>query len=177
MLKNVDFRIAVLSIAILAGLAVESHAQQGRPPMRDHRVTSADSVTLVKANANVAQSQVQESISGSKRVIKTNGLPGHKVGRFPNNSNPNRITAQNKTYKVSLRPKTGRAKALQLAQLFGVAVNGVPFDPGAAEFWRGNPRLGWQYEALGGAIPLGLDSNYAMCNRPEPIIITGCLLD
>ncbi|WP_412555740.1 YHYH protein [Shimia sp. MIT1388] len=45
--------------------------------------------------------------------------------------------------------------------IFGVGVNGVPFDPGAAEFWRGNPRSGWQYEALGGAVPLGLDANYA----------------
>jgi len=44
---------------------------------------------------------------------------------------------------------------------FGFAVNGVFFDPGAAEFWQGDRESGWQYEALGGAVPLGLDENHA----------------
>jgi len=44
---------------------------------------------------------------------------------------------------------------------FGIAVNGIPFDPGAAEFWNRNPRSGWQYEAMSGAINLGLDGNNA----------------
>lgn len=39
-------------------------------------------------------------------------------------------------------------------------MNGVPFDPGAGVF-LGNPSLGWQYEALSGAVPLGLDENRA----------------
>ena len=42
----------------------------------------------------------------------------------------------------------------------GVAVNGVPLDPGTAEFWQGDPRSGWQYEALIGAVALGLDAKY-----------------
>jgi hypothetical protein len=40
-------------------------------------------------------------------------------------------------------------------------VNGVLFDPGAAEFWDDDPESGWQYEAKGGAIDLGLDANNA----------------
>ena len=46
-------------------------------------------------------------------------------------------------------------------QDFGIAVNGVPFDPGAAEFYLGDRQSGWQYEALSGAVPLGIDENYA----------------
>lgn len=156
-------RILALAVAILAGVAVETRAQQtgGRPPMRAHTATQSEPMKLERANASVKGGQVQETISGSKRTIRTNGLPTHSVGRFPNRGNPHRIKAQNKTYIVTTNPRVGRVKALKLAQLFGVAVNGVPFDPGAAEFWRGNPRSGWQYEALGGAVPLGLDANYA----------------
>lgn len=40
-------------------------------------------------------------------------------------------------------------------------MNGVPFDPGAAEFWDRDRNSDWRYEAIGGAINLGLDSNNA----------------
>ena len=42
---------------------------------------------------------------------------------------------------------------------FGIGVNGVLFEPGTAEFWMGNRSADWNYEALGGAVRLGLDSN------------------
>lgn len=157
-----NMRIFALICAILQGFAAEGHAQQGgRPPMRDHSATKSKALSLVKANTSIRGNQVQQSLSGSQRTIRTNTLPDHAVGRFPNRGNPHRIRSRNKVYKLSTSPRMGPAKPLQLAQLFGVAVNGIPFDPGAAEFWRGNPRSGWQYEALGGAVPLGLDSNYA----------------
>jgi hypothetical protein len=35
------------------------------------------------------------------------------------------------------------------------------FDPFAAEWWKGDPNSGWQYEPHGGAINLGLDSSNA----------------
>ena len=161
-----NYRIAALVVAIAAGFVVEANAQQGdRPPMRQHTVTKAQSVDLVAASITIKGNKVHETVSGSTRTIRTNGLPDHSVGRFPNRGNPHSIKAQNKTYKMTTNPKTGRARDLKLAQLFGVAVNGVPFDPGAAEFWQGNPRSGWQYEALGGAVPLGVDSNYAHVQR------------
>ena len=43
--------------------------------------------------------------------------------------------------------------------LFGVAVNGVPFEAGTAEFWNGD--RAWNYEAKSGKIDLGLDQNDA----------------
>ena len=42
---------------------------------------------------------------------------------------------------------------------FGVAINGVPFDPGAGDFYDGEP--GWQYEPLSGAISLGIVGSHA----------------
>jgi hypothetical protein len=32
--------------------------------------------------------------------------------------------------------------------LFGVALNGVGFDPGTAEFWNNDRRGGWNHAAL-----------------------------
>lgn len=40
-------------------------------------------------------------------------------------------------------------------------MNGVPFDPGAAEWYRAHRHGGWRYEALSGAVPLGIDHNHA----------------
>lgn len=44
---------------------------------------------------------------------------------------------------------------------FGVALNGVPFLPGAAEYWENDRSSGWRYEALSENINLGLDQNNA----------------
>ncbi len=52
-------------------------------------------------------------------------------------------------------------KPLELGWNFGVSIDGVVFDPLAAEYWNGDPRSGWSYNALGGAISLGLDENHA----------------
>ncbi|MEO0401446.1 MAG: YHYH protein [Pseudomonadota bacterium] len=95
------------------------------------------------------------------RIITSNGLPTHPVGTFPNAGNPNRIYAQSYTFEVPITPSVGVATPLERGASFGVAVNGVPFDPNAAEFWQGDPRAGWSYNALGGAVSLGLDANYA----------------
>ncbi len=46
--------------------------------------------------------------------------------------------------------------------LFGVAVNGVPFDP-SGPFWDRDARSGWQFEVLSptNAVALGIDVNRA----------------
>ncbi|SMP25768.1 YHYH protein [Shimia sagamensis] len=158
LLENV--KLGLLAVAIVVGAAASSDAQ-GRPPMRQHTATETEPLQLVKASKNAGRSKVSISKKGTKRVIRSNGIPSHKVGRFPNSGNPHRIEAQNYQFTVPLSPKKAARSVQGHLGTFGVAVNGVPFDPGAAEFWRGNPRSGWQYEALGGAVPLGLDANYA----------------
>ena len=108
-----------------------------------------------------AASSVAISIKGAYRYIRSNGLPNHGTGRFPNRGNPNAIRAQSYRFKMPARPKlSGRITRLG-RQPFGVAINGVVFDPGTAEYWRNDPRSGWRYEALGGAVRLGLDRNNA----------------
>ena len=123
----------------------------------------SESLQLVPATMTTRfRSQVSITEQRGFRIIQVNGIPAHAVGQFPNRGNPHSIAQSNGTYRVTLNPKQNRRlNPLQMNVNFGVAVNGVMFDPGAAEFWLGNPRSGWQYEALGGAVPLGLDANYA----------------
>ncbi|MDP4584249.1 MAG: YHYH protein [Verrucomicrobiales bacterium] len=98
---------------------------------------------------------------GESLRISANGIPDHRVGRFPNRGNPHTISPQAYEYSVSNRPEVaGEITPLRLSP-FGFALNGVFLDPGAAEFWMGRREGGWQYEALGGAVPLGLDENHA----------------
>jgi len=96
------------------------------------------------------------------RFIRADGLPDHATGQFPNRGNPNRISAQSYYFRVPLRPaKTGRAVFYRPNHLFGVALNGVVFDPNTAEYWNDDRRSGWMIEALSGARPLGMDQNNA----------------
>ena len=103
--------------------------------------------------------EVTIKIEGDFRVVRANGIPDHASGRFPNRNNPNSIYPQEYTFRVPVKP----AVANHLTDLgmhpFGVAVNGVVFDPKAAEWWRGDQR--WQYDPLAGVINLGVDTNNA----------------
>ncbi len=116
---------------------------------------------IQSAQAWSLKNSVEISVSGDKRIIRANGIPDHETGRFPNRNNPNTIRAQNYVLRVDAAPRIrDRIEILELGK-FGIAVNGVPFDPGAAEYWNRDRRSGWRYEAIGGTINLGLDKNNA----------------
>jgi hypothetical protein len=94
--------------------------------------------------------------------IKSNGIPFHEHGTFPNEHNPNVISAQDYNFRVPLHPQMAvKMTPVERRQLFGVAVDGVPFDPGTAEFFNNDHSSGWNYDALSGAVNLGMDDNNA----------------
>ncbi len=161
-MKAVDhIKMIVLAITIGLGYAAQSDAQ-GRPPLRVHTTTEVQNLKLVAANTRYKGGAVTIDETARKIKVSSNGVPSHLVGRFPNRGNPHEISGQSFTFSVPAQPKfSGQTTELTNRLYFGVALNGVPFDPGAAEFWNGNPRSGWTYEAMGGAVALGLDANYA----------------
>ncbi|TWU08327.1 YHYH protein [Stieleria varia] len=111
------------------------------------------------SHQSVAAGHVTIGIEGDFRVIESDGLPNHKTGQFPGPRNPNRISAQSHRFRVPVAPKVAEKTTPLQMHPFGVAINGVPLDPGAAEFWNRDRRSGWQYEALGGVVDLGLDQS------------------
>ncbi|MBL9114692.1 MAG: YHYH protein [Verrucomicrobiaceae bacterium] len=117
-------------------------------------------VILLGGQAVSAQdSTVRITVEGEKRVIEANGLPDHEPGRFPNRGNPNSISPQSYRYTVPAKPVVAGAPTKLQMQSFGIAVNGVPFDPNAAE-WHDDDRT-WQYEPMAGGIDLGVDKHHA----------------
>ena len=106
-------------------------------------------------------SQISITNEGGFRLIRANGLPDHLPGQFPNRGNPNGIAAQNYTFRVPLQPKGNEALTPGRGFPFGVALNGVVFDPGAAEWWQMDPRSGWTYDPISGSQKLGIDRHNA----------------
>lgn len=106
-------------------------------------------------------SRVSITVEGAQRVIRSNGIPDHETGSFPNRRNPNRISEQKNEFRMPAQPRrTGRVTKME-RQMFGVAMNGVPFDPFTAEYWQRDRRSGWRYEAMTGKTDLGLDQHNA----------------
>lgn len=118
-------------------------------------------LALTPAAAHAASTYVNISSDGNYRTVKSDGIPNHSTGAFPNAGNPNTIQEQDYTFRMLLNPKfSGTITHLSMYP-FGVAINGVPFDPGANEFWNGNRNSGWQYEAMSLGPRLGIDQNNA----------------
>lgn len=112
-----------------------------------------------KATATLGESKVAITVSGGERLIAANGLPNHATGQFPGRGNPHRISAQSYNFHVPTAPKAAARPTPANGAWFGVALNGVPFEPGTAEFWNGQRE--WVMEAKSGFIDLGLDQNSA----------------
>ena len=140
------------------------------PPLRRHTTVSKQPLRLVPARQRPSEkNRCNIESTPDARTIESNGIPAHNVGRFPNRGNPHAISRQNYRFRLPGSPKV--AKEVSPVHLtsrrgppnlpFGVAVNGILFDPGTAEYWNGDRSADWNYEALGGAVPMGIDENHA----------------
>lgn len=118
-------------------------------------------LTLISASSNGLQNEVSIKVEGDQRIITANGIPDHPTGQFPGRGNPNRIGPQQYRFTIPVHPTPAAQPTVLKMHAFGVAVNGVVLDPGAAEWWRGDPASGWQFEPLSGAIDLGTDESNA----------------
>ncbi len=134
---------------------------------------AATGPSLIKADSETpGQNKVTITVKGDKRVIESNGLPDHKIAKYPTKGNPNTISEQKYRFEVPANPKPATGQSGRGGSAWGVALNGVVFDPGTAEVYndgdRSNP---WHYEALMsnttmGTTPkikvgLGLDESHA----------------
>ena len=81
--------------------------------------------------ASLPAPQVSITESGKWRVIRSNAIPAHPTGLFPNRANPNAISAQHTEVRVPVAP-TWQGRATE-ARRPGIALNGVMFEPGTAE--------------------------------------------
>ncbi len=144
---------AALLIQLISGAANAHPGHDSDVPLQIKTVAG------LPADDGKTKSQVTITVKDGVRVITANGLPDHATGAFPNRGNPNSISEQNYTFRMPTEPQVA-AQITHLEHMpFGVALNGVVFDPGTAEFWNRDQR--WNYEAMSGKIDLGVDDNHA----------------
>lgn len=136
-------------------------------PAQAHETHDPHSAKAQIIPAAVEQSIVKMTKNDTYRYIRSNGIPNHKTGSFPNRNNPNSISSQSHNYRVTLAPQKNNQTKPQNG-LIGIALNGIPFEPGTAECYgqrrgsRPNPNCKWKEEAIvNGRGYLGLDSSNA----------------
>lgn len=154
---NMQFHL--LGIALSALLPAGALAQAG-----DSRPSSV--------TTKLGENKVTITVSGGERLIVANGLPDHATGQFPGRGNPNRISAQGYNFHLPTEPKAAAKPTPANGAWFGVALNGVPFEPGTAEFWNGQRE--WMMEASPTSLTWASTRTTPMCSRPARIIITAC---
>ncbi len=100
--------------------------------------------------------------TGSKRVVVANAIPDHPIGDFPNRHDPVSLRPQSLKLEIPLKPELSETPVPLGMWLFGIAINGVPFDP-SGPFWKRDGHSGWQFEVLHprAAVAFGIDSNRA----------------
>ncbi|GAA5219389.1 hypothetical protein GCM10025777_00190 [Membranihabitans marinus] len=142
-----------------------SHNNEDLPEIRNshkEELTLQNKVSIIEDKEN------------DLRIIKSNAIPNHTVGQFPTQGNPNKITEQNKVYRIDLTPELASNKTYvydlgidrgRPSYVFGVAINGVKFEPSANEYFRhkenNQPNYEWTLEPLSDEVNLGEDYNNA----------------
>ena len=164
-MKNNCKIIAIFTIGLL--VSCNSHKNKHSHNGVDYHSHNDENNVNDKNNYFEAYSLEDESygtktevtILGNDRVMVTNSLPNHKTGVFPNQGNPNSISAQNITYTFPLNPKyTGESQWMREP---GVALNGIKFEPQTAEVVVCETGENYRVEAIQNVIDLGLDFNHA----------------
>jgi len=89
-------------------------------------------------------------------------VPAHATGDFPNRHDPVPLRPQTLRLEMPAKPAAAEKTTPLGMWLFGVATNGVPFEP-SGPFWDGDGNSGWQFEVMAPAVAvaLGIDVNHA----------------
>jgi len=120
---------------------------------------TSDYLGSYEINDDEHGTSVKVVVDGETRMITSNALPNHAVGTFPNEGNPNTISAQERTWTLTTSPTfTGAARFSREA---GVAINGVKFEPQTAERLTCTSGEVYSIEALQGFLDFGVDENNA----------------
>lgn len=100
--------------------------------------------------------------TGQKRIVVANGIPDHPIGDFPNPHDPVSLRPQDLNFEIPIEPERSDTPVPLGMWFFGIALNGIPFDP-SGPFWRRDGHSGWQFEVLHprAAVAFGIDTNRA----------------
>lgn len=129
----------------------------------DHEYGDFLSDYSIEDTENGAMINVSINEEENTRTITSNALPNHETGEFPNEGNPNAISAQDGSWTF---PLTGEYTGVATrASVPGVGISGVKFQPGTAERAVCENNITYNIEAVNlseyKGVPEGLDFNNA----------------
>ena len=70
---------------------------------------------------------VKVEVTDELLIVRSDGIPDHETGQFPNRRNPNTIRKQDYTFRIPRHPKPADKVGRLPMGPIGVALNGVPF--------------------------------------------------
>ena len=147
-------RYSLAFVSLICIAAIADAALRNPPWMRPPE-------PIPTAKSRPAQPKVDVIEKDGFRYISSNAIPDHLPGVFPNSGNPNTIREQQLQFRMTLHPTFADELTHAVRYPMGVAINGVPFEPGTAEVWNFDRDSGWNYDAMSGKIHLGLDHSHA----------------
>jgi hypothetical protein len=127
-------------------------------------------LSSLSAQGQTHNNQIEMIVEFERRCFVTNGLPDHDTGTFPNRDNPNTLLAQKLRLCIPSKPPNEIGEIPQFHKgSIGIAINGIQFRPGTADYFdadspRGfsrDPSSGWNLEGLGAREKLGIDHHNA----------------
>jgi hypothetical protein len=112
-----------------------------------------------------AEDNVQIEEREGFRHITSNGLPDHPIGTFVESERGRERVqtprSQEYRFRVTMKPEEARRPTPVTRGPFGVALNGVVFDPRIEETYSRRDNNGWSYEPSRNREMLQLDANNA----------------
>ncbi len=114
------------------GVSVLAELAKPGPPRGDARKPATTTPTNALSSqlpeiAKSFHSNVKVSATATHLVVKSDGIPKHPTGTFPNGDNPNRIQMQDYNFTIPLQPKRAESPSKLPFGPIGVAINGIPF--------------------------------------------------
>ena len=76
---------------------------------------------------NPFTSNVKVTFTDEYMIVKSDGIPNHPHGVFPNKDNPNSIQKQDYTFYIPLHPQPATKPTKTPFGPIGIAINGIPF--------------------------------------------------
>jgi hypothetical protein len=111
------------------------------------------------------ESPITIEVKDGFRNIKAIGLPDHVAGPFVYRNEAIELEEQNHNFRVTMEPKVNRRGTPVNRGAFGIALNGVVFDPRPEEYFDDDDDSGWSLEPLRNERALQIDAHHGHAER------------
>ena len=98
----------------------------GTEALTDAQIAQFSSKSTLESNSN-ERGSVSVTKSGDTLTVISNNIPDHETGDFPNDRNPNTISAQSYTYTIPNNPAFASSATCLPEGPIGFTLNGVAF--------------------------------------------------